>query len=144
MFRISCPAWVQPVSISLDFLSYISKQLVRTLSIPEKLRTLLDLVVAEGASDLHLSALLKPRWRVDGRINEISNTLHQLSTRSRDLLRPITQRLPWLSLTNTTTVTLRSPSMNTPVFGSLFRDDHGGAVEIASRIYCWSLGLPPM
>ena len=35
------------------------------------LRTLLHRVVAEGASDLHLTAGLKPRWRIDGEMIEI-------------------------------------------------------------------------
>jgi twitching motility protein PilT len=35
------------------------------------LRTLLLRVVSEGASDLHLSAGLKPRWRIDGEMIEI-------------------------------------------------------------------------
>ena len=38
---------------------------------PGSLRTLLHRVVSEGASDLHLSAGLKPRWRVDGEMIEI-------------------------------------------------------------------------
>ena len=35
------------------------------------MRGLLHRVVSEGASDLHLSAGLKPRWRVDGEMIEI-------------------------------------------------------------------------
>ena len=37
-----------------------------------KLDALLKRMVAEGASDLHLSANHKPRWRIDGEIYEIS------------------------------------------------------------------------
>lgn len=37
-----------------------------------KLDALLKRMVAEGASDLHLSAAHKPRWRIDGEIHEIA------------------------------------------------------------------------
>ena len=57
------------------------------LSAP-KLDPLLRRMVAEGASDVHLSATLKPRWRIDGEIKEIPDTLPMTENGVWDLLQP--------------------------------------------------------
>lgn len=54
-----------------------------------KLDALLKRMVAEGASDLHLSALHKPRWRIDGEINEISEARELAETTVLELFEPI-------------------------------------------------------
>jgi twitching motility protein PilT len=57
------------------------------LSAP-KLDPLLRRMVAEGASDLHLSAEHKPRWRLDGEMRELSDAPTLTETAVWDLLAP--------------------------------------------------------
>ncbi len=54
-----------------------------------KLDALLKRMVAEGASDLHLSALHKPRWRIDGEIREIAEARELGSETVMELFEPI-------------------------------------------------------
>ena len=57
------------------------------LSAP-KLDPLLRRMVAEGASDLHLSAEHKPRWRLDGEMRELGDAPTLTETAVWDLLAP--------------------------------------------------------
>ena len=54
-----------------------------------KLDALLKRMVAEGASDLHLSAMHKPRWRIDGEIREIAEARELGQTTVMELFEPI-------------------------------------------------------
>lgn len=54
-----------------------------------KLDKLLKRMVAEGASDLHLTAFHKPRWRIDGSILEIQDASMLTETEVLDLAVPI-------------------------------------------------------
>ena len=54
-----------------------------------RLDVMLKRVVAEGASDLHLSAGHKPRWRVDGEIKELTDTKVLSESEVHELLLPI-------------------------------------------------------
>jgi twitching motility protein PilT len=54
-----------------------------------KLDALLRRMVAEGASDLHLSAMHKPRWRIDGEIREISEARELGQLTVLELFEPI-------------------------------------------------------
>ena len=54
-----------------------------------KLDALLKRMVAEGASDLHLSALHKPRWRIDGEIREIAEARELGEETVLELFEPI-------------------------------------------------------
>jgi pilus retraction protein PilT len=59
----------------------------RLLSAP-RLDPLLKRMVAEGASDLHLSAHHRPRWRIDGEMREIADAKVLGDTTVWDLLEP--------------------------------------------------------
>jgi twitching motility protein PilT len=50
---------------------------------------LLQTMITEGASDLHLSAGQRPRWRIDGHLTEIVDTLVLNSDSVLDLLKPL-------------------------------------------------------
>ncbi len=54
-----------------------------------KLDALLKRMVAEGASDLHLSAMHKPRWRIDGEIREIAEAREFTAETVLELFEPI-------------------------------------------------------
>ncbi|MEE2961756.1 MAG: PilT/PilU family type 4a pilus ATPase [Myxococcota bacterium] len=56
---------------------------------PKKLGQLLRRMVEEGASDLHMSATLKPRWRIDGEIKEIADASPLGINEVFDLFKPI-------------------------------------------------------
>lgn len=57
--------------------------------VPSKLRTLLGRMVSEGASDLHLSARVRPHWRIDGVVKVLRDVAKTGSTEVYDLLKPI-------------------------------------------------------
>jgi len=54
-----------------------------------RLDSLLRRMVAEGASDLHLSAGHKPRWRIDGDMREMADAAVLKATDVLDLVDPI-------------------------------------------------------
>lgn len=54
-----------------------------------KLNDLLDRMITEGASDLHLPARQKPCWRIDGRIIPLKDSQDLASGEAYDLLAPI-------------------------------------------------------
>ena len=56
---------------------------------PRKLKTLLERMIGEGASDLHLSARRKPFWRVDGQVKTIQDGAVLKPTEVLDLLSPL-------------------------------------------------------
>ena len=55
----------------------------------ERLDVLLRRMIAEGASDLHLSGGHKPRWRVDGDVEELTDTQVMGHSDVYDLIAPI-------------------------------------------------------
>lgn len=56
---------------------------------PHKLKTLLERMIGEGASDLHLSAKRKPFWRVDGQVLTIQDAAVLGYSEVFDLLSPL-------------------------------------------------------
>lgn len=54
-----------------------------------RLDALLHRMVAEGASDLHLSPGLRPRWRIDGEMHELAQAQPLAEEEVLDLLRPV-------------------------------------------------------
>ncbi len=64
---------------------------VSTDDMPPMLRSLLERVVAEGGSDLHLVAGRKPLWRVDGDIRPIEDAAVLGRTEVLDLIGPVLQ-----------------------------------------------------
>ncbi len=55
---------------------------------PSKLRTLLNRMVSEGASDLHLSAKRKPHWRIDGVMKSMKDVAKTGTNEVLELLKP--------------------------------------------------------
>jgi twitching motility protein PilT len=61
---------------------------VSPLGQTQRLDRLVDRMVAEGASDLHLSAGNKPRWRIDGQVMEIAESAVLGSDEVLEILEP--------------------------------------------------------
>ncbi len=93
---------VEPVSISASFFNDVLShtgdrsrpERDSTTQLPATKRStpldpLLERMVAEGASDLHLSARHRPRWRIDGHMVEISNSAPLGAEEVLELLSPV-------------------------------------------------------
>jgi twitching motility protein PilT len=115
----------------------------------ERLDVLLRRMIAEGASDLHLSGGHKPRWRVDGDVEELTDTQVMGHSDVYDLIAPI---LPERNKTqyasdNDTDFAYAVPNLSR-FRVNLFRDNRGvGAVlrQIPDKILSIEqLGLPPV
>jgi len=114
----------------------------------DRLDALLRRVVAEGASDLHLSARHRPRVRIDGEMREMADLPALRGDEVAHLIEPImseAQRAAWLAEND---VDLAYPLGDVARFRvNVFRDHHGtGAVLrlIPSKILTFEqLGLPP-
>ena len=114
---------------------------------PGSLRTLLHRVVSEGASDLHLSAGLKPRWRVDGEMIEIHDQPVLGEEQVLDWIRPMMREDSLQELLRTNDVDFAIPLEDIARFRvNVFKDQNGlGAVFrlIPSQILSvQQLGLP--
>ncbi|MFB6263065.1 MAG: PilT/PilU family type 4a pilus ATPase, partial [Bradymonadaceae bacterium] len=57
--------------------------------LPRKLNQLLLRTVSEGATDLHLSADQRPRWRIDGQIHELEDSAPMGTAEVQQLLEPV-------------------------------------------------------
>ena len=57
-----------------------------------RLDKLLERMVAEGASDVHLSASHKPQWRIDGDMHTIGDTAVLGPTEVQELLEPVMEK----------------------------------------------------
>ena len=113
-----------------------------------RLDALLRRVVAEGASDLHLSARHRPRWRIDGELRELADQPPLRSEEVYTLLEPVmneTQRATWLASDDVDFAYALADLARFRV--NVFRDHHGvGAVlrQIPAKILTFEqLGLPP-
>lgn len=114
---------------------------------PGSLRVLLHRVVSEGASDLHLSAGLKPRWRVDGEMIEIHDQPVLGEEQVLDWIRPMMREDSLEELLQTNDVDFAIPLDDIARFRvNVFKDQNGlGAVFrlIPSQILSvQQLGLP--
>ena len=113
-----------------------------------RLDGLLRRMVAEGASDLHLSGGQRPRWRIDGEIRELKDAAVLLPDEVRDLLTSVMQErnIDEFDGCNDTDFAYSLPG--TARFRTnLFRDHRGvGAVlrHIPDKVMSFEqLGLPP-
>jgi twitching motility protein PilT len=110
---------------------------------------LLQRVVAEGASDLHLSAGHKPRWRIDGLMAEISDAAVLGPEDVKELLTPVmdSRHLKEYERDNDVDLGYEVPGL-ARFRVNVFRDHHGsGAVlrQIPSTVMTFEqLGLPPV
>ena len=114
-----------------------------------RLDALLRRVVAEGASDLHLSARHRPRWRIDGEMREMTDQPPLRSEEVHALLDPVmtdVQRAAWQAEPDLDFAYALGETARFRV--NVFRDHHGvGAVlrQIPSRVLTFEqLGLPPV
>jgi twitching motility protein PilT len=112
-----------------------------------QLDALLQRVVAEGASDLHLSAGHKPHWRIDGDIHEIADAPVLGRDEAAELLKPAMAERHWHRFTEDSDADCAYAVPGLARFRvNLFRDHGGsGAVlrQVPSRILTLEqLGLP--
>jgi twitching motility protein PilT len=112
-----------------------------------KLDALLERVVAEGASDLHLSAGHRPHWRIDGDMREISDAQILGPGVVRELLEPVMEKRHREQFGDASDVDFAYSVPGVARFRvNLFRDRHGsGAVlrQIPSTVLSLEqLGLP--
>ena len=112
-----------------------------------KLDQLLRRVVAEGASDLHLSAGHKPRWRVDGEIRELADAAVLSASEVIELLLPIFAERNRAQFAEDNDTDFAYPLPGAARFRvNVFRDHRGvGAVlrQIPDKILTFEqLGLP--
>jgi twitching motility protein PilT len=112
-----------------------------------KLDQMLERVVAEGASDLHLSPGLKPRWRVDGEMKEIADASVLGADDVYKLLEPVMDERHKRELSEQLDADLAYGVPRLARFRvNVYRESHGfGAVlrQIPSQIMTFEqLGLP--
>jgi twitching motility protein PilT len=112
-----------------------------------RLDKLLERVVAEGASDLHLSAGYRPHWRVDGEMRVIADAAVLGPGEVRELLEPVMEGRHREQLAAENDVDFAYHLPGAARFRvNMFQDHHGvGAVlrQIPSRILTFEqLGLP--
>jgi twitching motility protein PilT len=115
--------------------------------VPEPLRGLMLRAVAEGVSDLHLTAGLPPRWRLDGDIETLRDLPVLGSTEVLDWLLPVMREDIRDEFERTGDADFAVPLGDQARFRvNLFRDNHGvGSVlrQIPSSILTVEqLGLP--
>jgi pilus retraction protein PilT len=114
-----------------------------------KLDQMLERVVAEGASDLHLSPGLKPHWRVDGDMKEIADAALLGREDALALLEPVMQERHKEELRQQLDADLAYAIPGLARFRvNIYRESNGyGAVlrQIPSQILTFEqLGLPPV
>ncbi len=121
---------------------------VRGSAMP-KLDSLLKRAVAEGASDVHLSAGHVPHWRIDGEIKAIEDAKIIEPDEVFELIKPAMDENRQKEFLNTNDIDFVYPLHGTGRFRvNLFRDDRGisGVFRfIPSKILTFEqLGLPPI
>jgi twitching motility protein PilT len=116
---------------------------------PLRLQKLLERVVAEGASDLHLSAGHKPHWRVDGDMKPMSDMPALGAEEVLELLRPVMEERhrKQFSEENDSDFAYALPG-SARFRVNIFRDRHGVSAvmrQIPSKILTFEqLALPPI
>ena len=127
----------------------VAEQVEEDCVIPDKLNALLERVVAEGASDLHLSASMRPRWRIDGTVREIMDAAPLSSEEVCSLLEPLMRAEILEEFRQTNDCDFAISLKEYARFRvNLFRDDKGASAVlrlIPSKILSvGQLGLPPV
>jgi len=112
-----------------------------------KLDQMLERVVAEGASDLHLSPGIKPRWRVDGEMKELADAAVLGAEDAYRLLEPVMDERHKRELQEQLDADLAYGVPGLARFRvNVYRESHGfGAVlrQIPSQVMTFEqLGLP--
>jgi twitching motility protein PilT len=113
-----------------------------------RLDALLDRVVAEGASDLHISGGHQPRWRIDGEMKTMSDTAMLGREDVLELVTPMMDERQRRQFAAENDVDMGYATDNARFRVNIFRDYRGvGAVlrQIPSRIMTFEqLNLPPV
>ncbi len=116
---------------------------------PSKLRILLERMVSEGASDLHLSARRRPHWRVDGVMKSMQDVAKSRVHEVYELLKPVMrpQSIEDFEARKETDFAI-SLEQHARFRVNLFQDNNGTSAVlrlIPSRILTvGQLGLPPV
>lgn len=154
---------IDSVSITLDFFNKALDQIsglgenpdavvveeAKKDPMPSKLRMLLERMVAEGASDVHLSAKRKPHWRVDGSMKPIKDAAILQPEEAFLLLQPLmrSDRVEEFTTKNDCDFAI-SLEEYARFRVNLFRDNNGTSAVlrlIPSKILSvGQLGLPPI
>ena len=112
------------------------------------LDALLDRIVAEGASDLHISGGHQPRWRIDGEMKTMSDTAVLGREDVLALMTPMMDDAKRLQFAEDNDVDMGYATDNARFRVNIFRDYRGvGAVlrQIPSKIMTFEqLSLPPV
>jgi len=117
--------------------------------LPSKLRTLLERMVSEGASDLHLSARRRPHWRIDGIMKSMQDVSKSGVREVYELLKPVmrSQSIEDFEKRNETDFAI-ALEQHARFRVNLFQDNNGVSAVlrlIPSRILTvGQLGLPPV
>jgi twitching motility protein PilT len=116
---------------------------------PAKLQKMLERVVAEGASDLHLSAGHKPHWRVDGDMKPMEDLPELAAEEVYELLKPVMEDRHRKQFTEENDTDFAYALPGSARFRvNVFRDRHGVSAvmrQIPSKILTFEqLALPPI
>jgi pilus retraction protein PilT len=114
-----------------------------------RLQKLLERVVAEGASDLHLSAGHKPHWRVDGEMKPMSDMPVLGASEVYELLKPVMEERHRKQFEEENDSDFAYALPGSARFRvNIFRDRHGVSAvmrQIPSKILTFEqLALPPI
>ena len=118
-------------------------------TMPTKLRILLERMVSEGASDLHLSARRRPHWRIDGIMKSMQDVSKSGIHEVYDLLKPVMrpQSIEDFEKRNETDFAI-ALEHHARFRVNIFQDNNGVSAVlrlIPSRILTvGQLGLPPV
>ncbi|MBL8912848.1 MAG: PilT/PilU family type 4a pilus ATPase, partial [Archangium sp.] len=140
--------WEAPAAAAGPTSVAVSSATPPTAKSSPRLDAMLKRAVAEGASDLHLSAQHKPRWRIDGDMRELSDLKQLGESEVYDLLSPIMPERNRKQFDTDNDTDFAYPLPGAARFRvNLFRDHLGvGAVlrQIPDKILTFEmLGLPP-
>ncbi len=126
-----------------------AKAVAQAAPAPAKLQKMLERVVAEGASDLHLSAGHKPHWRVDGDMKPMEDLPELGPEEVYELLKPVMEprHRKQFEEDNDTDLAYALPG-SARFRVNVFRDRHGVSAvmrQIPSKILTFEqLALPPI
>ncbi len=145
--RVATPGWTSVATAAAGTGAVAAPAPASTARSP-RLDALLRRMVAEGASDLHLSAGQRPRWRVDGDIRELADVAPLAPNEVFELLKPIMKDRGLEEFERDNDADFAYALPGTARFRTnLFRDHRGvGAVlrQIPDNILTFEqLGLPP-
>lgn len=113
-----------------------------------KLGELLERMVTEGASDLHLAAKQLPCWRIDGRIVQVKDCMQLSPTEAYDLFEPVLNEKQKADFSRDYALDFAHTANDYRFRINLYQDYNGANAAIrmipAKVLSFEQLGLPPM